>query len=202
MDIQHFKQFNITFLYEEPINHANINLHELEEALKSNKSSEYDLSNKLEVTGNYKILSYPGRKIDVIFEQERILINDNSGQKKEAYSFLDYIDNVFTYSSIVTEKIKSFGFNITAEAINNSSDTFINPTLEKKLNVKIEQQGLLFVFSKDGLRYQMQINPTSQKNNSHIIQCNIHHEKFSNITDMSKHLNDHINYFNKLIRKI
>lgn len=201
MKIQSVKQINITILFPEPLNHALVSIPDLREKLKTGNEDQ-DKINIVEAPG-LKVLIFPVRKREVVFEQNRLLINVKEPEDPAKSDIFEYLDKGFEQTKQDRKKIAAYGFNFDAIVTGNGKGNLLGNRVIKAIKVPIEEQGVKVTFTVKDRRFTLQLNPTGTPGEL-LGNINIHHA--SNILPdnkvLQKEIEEDLEEFHNLIQRL
>lgn len=157
MEIKSIKQINITVLFPEPLNHALISLPDLKEKLKTGEE-EKDITSVVEAPG-LKVLIFPKREREVIFEQNRLLINVKNPEDLAGSDAFRYLDQGFEQSRQDRGKIAAYGFNFDVILFDSGKGNLVGNRVIKAVEGEVEEQGAKVAFTKNGRKFILQLIP-------------------------------------------
>lgn len=203
MRLQSIKQMNITVLFPVPLNHALISIQELIKDLKKD-NQEQDKTTVVDAPG-LKALTYPNRAKDIVYEQNRLLINDRESLDPDKSSIFDYLDKGFKQTIQDRKSIAAYGFNFDVIAMNTKKGDFLNQhTLQviRKIG-EIQEQGSKVIFARNGKRFDLQLTPTGSKGEL-LVHLNVHYSKseLPEIKILKKEVESDFGEFKKLIDRL
>ena len=202
MEYKEILNTNITLLFSEPLNHLLITFKDLVDLFKIG-DEKLDQHSFIEAPG-LKVLIFPNRQKELIFEANRILINDKSKKEPQNSEVVDYLEKILQKNKMVDRnKIIAYGFNydIIGTSEKGKVEDFISSKIKEAVE-NIKSAGVNLVFEKDTSRQVLQITPHATPN-QFLIHLNIHYQRPLEelITIKEKLNNDFINFL-ELIKKI
>lgn len=166
---------NITIVISEPFNHLLITPGVILESFKE-KEEELNKHTFIEAPG-LKVFIFVNRKIEIIFEAIRLLVNDKSGTEIKNSKLLNYYEELFK-KFVPREKISAYGFNydVIVEYEKEVDFTKLISQPIKEIIKEVKESGVRVKFTENGLLYDLQISPTNLKN-AFLFHLNIHRPK-------------------------
>jgi hypothetical protein len=172
MKIETIKQLNITGLFGESLNHNSVSIQELVKQF-STGNDEDDKHTAIEAPG-LKVLAFPNRQLDYVFESQRMLANDKSGKDiKESPVIDDFFVLLKDYADM--SELEAYGFNYDVIATQDSTidfDSLIGEPIKKVVDGLIETTGVKVNYSKNNLAYELQVSPVNPK--KVVVHLNVH----------------------------
>lgn len=205
MNIQSIKNVNITVLFANPINHNVISQKELVDLFKTGKQKE-DLHTFIEAPG-LKVLIFPNRQKELIFETNRILINEKTGNTPEKVTIINDIEKVIKeLSDIKDSNIAGYGFNYNV-VVDQSSNFKIEDIAGKKISSLsgIKSVGVKVGYEKNSVKYLLEINPFEVSVEKKIaVHFNVHfsQNKFPNAKELKDEIENKFNELKLLLEKL
>lgn len=202
MELQEIKQINLTILFSEPLNHLLITLGKVLDVLKTG-DKKLDQYNFIEAP-SLKVFVFPNRQKELVFEANRLLVNDKSGSSPKVSEVVNYLSKIMKSGLIPQEKVAAFGFNydavISPSAKKMKSTDFVSNKIAKIIK-KIEKAGVQLVFHKGKIRFNFQTQPINK--NKLLAHLNAHYsEALPSEEKLEKNLVKEFNYFISLIKKL
>lgn len=159
MKIEAIKNINITLLFSSPLNHLLISQKDLIDRFKTS-DQESDMHSFVEAPG-LKVLVFPNRQKEMVFEGARILVNDKTGRKPEETEVIDDLQNILSLDAIDQNKLSAYGFNYDVVIIPESDSFNINDLVGDKIaNIEnIKSAGVNLSFEKNNIIYVLDIKP-------------------------------------------
>lgn len=192
------KQLNITAVFEE-IDYISITAEKMRKAFELNEK-ERRSSPFLEPSPSTKILGIPNRQKDIIIQDNRLRVNDNSGKEPTKSELAKYFQIAF--NNFVDEiKLIAYGFNydilVKSEKKINFKKLLGRDMLKSLLGSSILESGTRVLFTKREKLYDLRISPTGDPYEI-LFHLNAHYSlKKINLPQLRKQLNE--NYL-ELIR--
>lgn len=170
MKIIRIKQSNIVVVFEN-LDHSTLDANEVRKILKYSKSEALSV---IEAPG-LKAFIAPRDKTAIIFEQNRLKVNDDSGKKVEDSK----ITNLFSaLRTNLKGKEVAFGFNYTLiieydslTATRKLGSTIFN----KQEGIELVKGGYQLSYKRSGKNFRIGLNPTEIKDRG-ILTLNSHYE--------------------------
>jgi len=190
---------NITILFSEPLNHLLISPTELINLFKIG-DEKLDRHTFIEAPG-LKVLVFPNRQKEIIFESNRLLINDKTKEEVSKSEIFDYLEKIIEKNRMVDKnKISAYGFNfdVIASSEKGKLKDFINPEITGVFS-KVKSIGIKLFFEKESLLQNFQITPTLLEN-QFLIQVNFHYPGV--LEEKEKIREKFLDDFNKLIKLV
>lgn len=155
MKIESIKNVNITALFSSPLNHLLISQKDLLDLLKI----EDEQKSFVEAPG-LKILSFPNKQKEIIFEATRILVNDKTGRQIENIEVVNDLQSILKIGSIDQGQLTAYGFNYDVVVLSDSNFNINNLVGDKIANIEnIKSAGANFSFEKNNIIYTLDIKP-------------------------------------------
>lgn len=177
MKMESVKNLNITLLFSSSLDHNLVSQQGLFDSFKTG-NSQNDINNFIAAPG-IKALILPAQRRDVIFESNRILLNERTGKMPEESNLIDNLRIIIDKSFFEKEKIVAYGFNYEIIAIPDNESFDISDLVSEKIAKigAIKGVGVSFVFDKNGARYVVEIKPMGGAMKKFSVSLNIHHSK-------------------------
>ena len=203
MKVESVKNINITLLLSSPLNHLLISQKDLLDKFKSGVDDN-DKHSFIEAPG-LKVLVFPKRQKEIVFEANRIVINDKRGGKIDESEVVDDLQNLLTLDAIDLNKLSAYGFNYDAVIIPESDSFDINNLVGSKIASieNIKSAGVNVLFEKGNITYVLEIKPL-RDNKRFIAHFNAHFNlnKLPSAADLKSEINLQFNEFNKILQNI
>ena len=201
MKIESIKNVNITALFSSPLNHLLISQKDLLDLLKI----EDEQKSFVEAPG-LKVLMFPKKQKEFVFEGVRILVNDKSGASPENSDAVDNFQKIIKSNIIEQSKITAYGFNydiiIAPENENFTIEDFVSSKISA-IAEEIKSVGVNLIFDKNNVRYTLEIKPIDDKNKSFLAHFNAHIiRELPNFEELKKEIVNQFEEFKKVIEKI
>jgi hypothetical protein len=204
MKIESVKNLNITLLFSAPLNHNLVSQQELFGSFKTDDPKD-DLNSFIAAPG-IRALIFPNRQKEIIFEANRILINEKTGKSPEDSSVVNDLRVIMEKSFFEKEKIAAYGFNYEIVAIPDGADFQIDDLISEKIAKigGIKGAGVSIVFGKDDTRQVLKIEPLEGIDQKFNVSLNIHYSKkdLPSFNDLRKDLIFSFKEFVDVIAKI
>lgn len=202
MEPKEIININITLLFSEPLNHLLITFKDLFE-LFSIGDEKLDQHSFIEAPG-LKILIFPNRQKEIVFEMNRVLINDKSKKEPQNSEIVDDLEKILQKNKMIDkEKIIAFGFNydIIGTTEKEKFEDFISSKIIEAVS-NIKSAGINLFFEKNNSRRSLQITPLPEAN-QFLIHLNVHYQqRFEELNTIKTKLIQDFNDFLNLIKKI
>lgn len=173
---QEIKQLNLTAVFTE-IDHASITAEKMREIFSLDATEKIN-SPFFEIPG-VKSLVAPSRQKDIVFEGNRLRVNEKSGKEPKdsnlVQDFQKALENLVDKTRLV-----AYGFNYdilitTEEPVNYK--TFIGEKMLSILNSGVlSEAGMRMVYEKDGKRFDLEISPIGGFPKQFVVHLNIHND--------------------------
>ena len=158
MKIESIKNVNITALFSAPLNHLLISQKDLLDLFKT-ENQENDKHTFIEAPG-LKVLSFPSKQKEIIFEATRILVNDKTGNQIENIEVINDLRNILKIGLIDQDKLTAYGFNYDVVVLSDSNFNINNLVGNKIASIEnIKSAGVNFSFEKNNIIYALDIKP-------------------------------------------
>ncbi len=177
MELKSIKQMNITVLFPAPLNHLLISIQELIKDLNKDNQDQ-DKTTLLDAPG-LKVLTYPKRAKDIVYEQNRLLINDREFENLEKSPIFDYLDKGFKQIKQDRKSIAAYGFNFDVIAKSIKKRDLLGQQIlrvVKGVADEVQEQGAKVIFTRKGTRFDLQLTPLGSKDEL-LIHLNTHYSK-------------------------
>lgn len=201
------KRLNITFVFSEPLNHAFITPERVVKVFAQTNGAQE--KHNLIQAPNLLVLLLRESKKEIIFEQNRVLINDNSGVSPEESNIIDLADKVHAGSFARKDATSAEGYNF--DLIITKPDATIEPaiflptdfssTFSQK-DETIVASGMKMRIQAKGLRKELQVELLNE--NSVLFHANYHYtgKIAENTSKRHKRFQKDYHDANKLAQKI
>ncbi|MBU3964945.1 hypothetical protein KJ695_03460 [Patescibacteria group bacterium] len=203
MKIESIKNINITALFASPINHLLIGQEMLLDLFKTG-DEEKDKRTFVEAPG-LKVLIFPNRKKEYVFEGTRILVNDKNEVLPNDSDVIDDFEKIIKSDMVEQNKVAAFGFNYDTVIIpENSSFKSIDLVGSKVAAIKdIKSAGVNILFEKDGVTYVLEIKPIGSEQ-KFVAHFNAHFStnKLPDTKELKEKINKEFLKFKNTIEKI
>jgi len=190
MKIESVKNLNITLLFSASLNHNLVSQQELFSSFKTDDPKD-DLNSFIAAPG-IRALIFPNRQKEIIFEANRILINEKTGKSPEESNVVDDLRVIMEKSFFEKEKIAAYGFNYEVIATPDGANFQINDLISEKIAKigGIKGAGVSIVFDKDDTRQVLKIEPLEGIDQKFNVSLNIHYSKkdLPSFEDLRKNL--------------
>lgn len=174
MKIESIKNVNITILFSEPLNHILISQRDLLDLFKTG-DQENDKHTFIEAPG-LKVLVFPNRQREIIFEANRILINEKTGTEPEKSEIIDYLQKILDSSFIEKNKIAAYGYNYDLVIASNDESFKISDFVGNKIVslAEIKSAGINISFDKNNIKYVFETKPIRDNDQKFVAHFNVH----------------------------
>jgi hypothetical protein len=203
MKIEAIKNVNITVLFASPINHLLISQKGLLDLFKTGDEVK-DKRTFVEAPG-LKVVVFPNRKKELVFEGTRILVNDKSEALPKESDVIDDFDKIIKSDMVEQNKVAAYGFNYDAVIIPESVGFKINDLIGNKVAAieNIKSAGVNILFEKCGVTYILEIKPigSEQKFIAHF-NANFSTNNLPDTNELKEGLNKEFLEFKNTIEKI
>lgn len=203
MKIEAVKNVNITVLFASPINHLLISQQGLLELFKTG-NQQMNQHTFVEAPG-LKVLIFPSRKKELVFEGTRILVNDKSEVLPKNSDVIDDFEKIKKSDMVEQGKVAAYGFNYDAVIIPENSSFKINDLVSNKVAAirGIKSAGVNTLFEKDGTTYVLEIKPigSEQKFVAHL-NAHFSTNKLPDTEELKEKINKEFLEFKDTIEKI
>lgn len=202
MQTKETKQFNITLLFSEPLNHLLITPSKILDLFKKTEDKKSPQHTLVEAPG-LKVFVFPQLQKEVVFEVNRLLINDKSGLLPDKSELINYLAKITKSEMVDKKKIIAYGLNydILITTVNESIDfvKFVGSKISKVVE-NIEKAGIQIAFHKQTNSYNLELKPINQ--NKLIAHLNVHYNTpLPSKKNLQENLVKQFNYFIALIEK-
>lgn len=202
MKIEVIKNVNITALFSTPINHLLISQKDLIDLFKTNNQKN-DERTFVEAPG-LKVLVFPNRQKEIVFEATRILINNKTGRNPEETEVVDDLYSILKMDLIEQDKLSAYGFNYDVVVVPESDSFNINDLIGSKI-AKIENiknAGVNLSFEKDNIIYILDIKPI--RGQRFVAHLNVHFSanKLPSQQDLKKDIKIQFEELKSILQKI
>lgn len=119
------KRLNITFVFIEPLNHAFVVPDKMVEIF-AGSGGKKEKHNSIQAPGLFVIRLLESKK-EVVLEQNRIVLNDNSGQDPEKSNLPEFVKKVFNEVFVKWDNVSAEGYNYDIEIT--ESEKVITPNI-------------------------------------------------------------------------
>ncbi|GEM_PF-1108455 len=205
MKIESVKNLNITLLFSAPLNHNNISQQKLLESFQTG-DAQRDVNNFIAAPG-IKVIVFPNQQKDIIFEANRILLNEKSGKNPENSNLVIDLEKIISGNFFgKEEEINAYGFNYEITAVPDKDDFQVEDLISGRIAKikKIKSAGVSFVFDENNARRLVKIKPLEGARQEFSVSLNIHYSKkdLPSFDDLKKELIAGFSEFKELIAKI
>lgn len=203
MRIESIKNLNITALFSAPINHLLISQKDLLNLFKTENQENNKHNTFIEAPG-LKVLAFPDKQKEIIFEATRVLINDKTGRQIEKTEIVEDLLNILKISSIEQDKLTAYGFNYDVVVLPDGSFNISDLVGSKIINIgNIKSAGVNFSFEKDNINLVLDIRPIGNEQ-KFIAHFNAHFNanKLPDSIKLKKEIGAQFEEMKKIIEKI
>jgi len=202
--LESIKKLNITLLFSSPLNHNLVSHQDLFDLFKTG-DYQNDINNFIAAPG-IRALILPAQQRDVVFESNRIIINERTGKNPDESDLISSLEKISGKNFFEKEKIAAYGFNYEIIAISDDENFGTNDLVSDKIaNIgAIRGAGVDFVFDKDDKRYVAKIKSLEDVMKKFAVDLNIHYSQkdLPSFDDLKKHLIAGFGELKSLIAKI
>lgn len=203
MKIEAIKNVNITALFASPINHLLVSQRGLLDLFKTGNEDK-DKMAFIEAPG-LKVLIFPNRKKEFVFEGIRILVNDKSETLPENSEVIDDFEKIIKSDMVEKDKVAAYGFNYDAVVMPEDSN-FKNSDLvgSKIADIQgIKSVGVSMIFEKNNTAYTFEIKPIGSEQ-KFIAHFNAHFSanKLPDAKELKEKMNRELLEFKDIVKKI
>ncbi|MCG2808737.1 MAG: hypothetical protein L6275_00100, partial [Candidatus Portnoybacteria bacterium] len=146
-------------LFSAPINHLLVSQKDLLDLFKTG-DQEKNKHAFVEAPG-FKVLIFPNRQKEIVFEATRILVNDKTGREPKKTEIVDDLQTVLKIDGVEQDKLVAYGFNydvvITPGRDNFNINNLVSDKIASMENIK--NAGVHLSFEKDNIVYALDIKP-------------------------------------------
>jgi len=206
MKIEAIKNVNITVLFASPINHLLISQKGLLDLFKTGEEAK-DRMTFVEAPG-LKVLIFPNRRKEFVFEGTRILVNDKSEVLPRESDVIDNFEKIIKSEMVEQEKVAAYGFNYDAVVIPENGSFKISDLVGSKVSAieNIKSAGFNVLFEKDGITYVLEVKPIklSGSEQKFVAHFNAHFSinKLPDAKKLKEKINKEFLEFKNIIEKI
>lgn len=171
MKMLKIKQSNIAIVFER-LDHSVLSPEELKKMLDYSKDEALSV---IEAPG-LKLFLLPNKKKAIVFEQNRLRINDDSGNEVDKSEVLDILQKMI--SKFNTAKILAIGFNYAVMAEIDSRKLVQNlysGVFKNHQSIQLLKGGFRLGYEKDKHRFDLVLSPTELENQI-LITLNSHYD--------------------------
>lgn len=201
MKLEEIKKLNITILFSEPINHLLITPKRILNLFKIN--DQPPRHSLIEAPG-LKVFIFPQLQKDIIFEVNRLLVNDRGGALPNKSDLINYLNRLIKTEVVNQDKVVAYGFNFDALISPTTGAVkftdFIGTKISKVVK-NIKEAGLQIIFHKEKVRFDFQIKPAGK--DKLLAHLNAHYDgALPTKKKINENLLKQFGYFVSLIKKI
>ena len=203
MKIESIKNVNITMLFASPINHLLISQKGLLDLFKTGNEAK-DKRTFVDAPG-LKVVMFPNRKKEFVFEGTRILVNDRSEALPKDSDVIDDFEKIIKSDMVEQNKVAAYGFNYDAVIIPESGSFKISDLVGSKVAAieNIKSAGVNILFEKDAIIYVLEVKPIGNEQ-KFIAHFNAHFStnKLPSTKELKEKINKEFLEFKDTIGKI
>jgi len=205
MKIESIKNINITLLFSGPINHSLISQKDLSDLFKIG-DIEKDKYTFIEAPG-LKVFILPNQQKEIIFEANRILINDKTGRNPKDSEIVNDLQKLLNTNLLEKDRIIAYGFNYHVIAIPSNGSFKIEDLIGEKItnNIKgIKKGGISAVFEKAGIKYGLDLNILEEGEQKFLAHLNAHFDisELLNFGMLKEKISEEYKNFEEIIQKL
>lgn len=201
--IEAVKNVNITVLFASSINHLLISQGGLLDLFKTGDEAK-DKRTFVEAPG-LKVVIFPNRKKELVFEGTRILVNDKNEVLPKDSDIIDDFEKIIKSDMVEQNKVAAFGFNYDAVVIPENSSFKSNDLVGSKVAgiEGIKSAGVNILFEKEGTTYVLEIKPIGSEQ-KFVAHFNAHFStnKLPGTKELKEKINKEFLEFKNTIEKI
>lgn len=201
MNIESVKNINITLLFSSPLNHLLISQSDLLNKFKSEDAD--DNQHSFIGAPGLKILLFPKKQKEIVFEPTRILLNDKTGIAVENTEVVDDLQKILSLEAVDQNKLNAYGFNYDAVVVPKENFDFKDFISEKIINIgNLKSVGISISFEQNGVLYAVDL--ASINNNKLVAHFNAHinTDKLPVVSELKIEIYKQYKEFENLINKI
>jgi len=203
MKIESIKNVNITALFSTPLNHLLISQKGLLDLFQLG-NQEKDRRTFIEAPG-LKVLIFPNRKKEFVFEGTRILVNDKSEVLPGESTVIDDFEKIIKSDMVEQNKVAAYGFNYDAIVIPENGHFKISELVGSKIASiqDIKRAGVNILFEKNNTTYVLEIKPIGSEQ-KFIAHFNVHFStnELPTVEELKQKINKEFLEFKNIIEKI
>lgn len=204
MEVESIKNVNITVLFSAPINHLLITQKDLLDLFKT-EDQQKNIHTFIEAPG-LKVLIFPNRQKEIVFEASRVLINEKTGNSPEQSEVIEDFQKLIEKNIVEQDKITAYGFNYDIIILPKNGSFTINDIIGSKISAlseNIKSAGVNIAFDKDNIKHTLEITPIGNGEQRFIAHLNVHYAKgLPNFEELKKEINVLFEEFKNIIKKI
>lgn len=201
MKIESTKNINVTLLFASPFNHLLITQRDLL-SLYNTGDPKKDEHTFVEAPG-LKILIFPNRQKEIIFEASRILINDKTGGDLASSEVVADLFRITTQNFIEQNKQIAYGFNFDVLTAPNDDNFEIADLIGDRIAslTEIKSAGITISFDMDSISHMLEIKPIIGEVQKFLVHFNAHYNEDSlpEESTMIQRMNEQFNEFRSFI---
>ncbi|MFH1187893.1 MAG: hypothetical protein V1688_03485 [bacterium] len=201
MNIESVKNINITLLFSSPLNHLLISQNDLLNKFKSEDADDNQHS-FIDAPG-LKVLVFPKKQKEIVFEPTRILLNDKTGIAVENTEVIDDLQKILSLEAVEQNKLNAYGFNYDAVVVPKENFDFKDFISEKIINIgNLKSAGISISFEKNGVLHTVDLKPIN--NNKLVAHFNAHinTDKLPDASKLKTEIHKQYEEFENIINKI
>lgn len=204
MKVESIKNVNITVAFSAPINHLLINQKDLLDLFKI-EDQQKSIHTFIEAPG-LKVLIFPNRQKEIVFEASRILIDEKTGNSPEQSEVIDDLQKLIEKNIIESDKITAYGFNYDIIIIPETGSFDINSLIGLKISAlseNIKSAGVNIVFDEDNIKHTLIMTPIGNREQRFIAHLNVEYVKgLPNFKELKKEISVRFEKFKNIIKRI
>ena len=175
MKIESIKNVNITLLFSGPINHLLVSQQDLFGLFKTS-DIEKDKHTFIEAPG-LKVFILPTQQKEIIFEANRILVNNKTGKNPENNELIVDLQKLLGTNLLEKDKVVAYGFNYDVIATPSSGNFNVKDLIGEKILANIagiKKADININFEQKGIKYTVGLNPLDENGQKFLIHLNAH----------------------------
>lgn len=201
MSTKELKLVNITALFE----HLDLSLISNEDIKKRLEfSQEKDKGTSFIEAPGLKAIILPSRKTGIIFEQNKLRIDDTSGNKPEETKIVDYFFNINDLLGQYNFLAYGLNFGVSVKSEKEFKfEEYLSEKIKKSIDGTIEGAGAVVSFSKGDKKFLLNMKPSANPKEL-IFNLNVHNvtENLPEKDSLAKEISEYYPIFNDQIDKI
>jgi len=205
MKIENIKKVNVTIFLPTPLNHLLISEKDLIGLFKT-EDPQMDQHTFIEAPG-IKALIFPKRKKDIVFETNRILLNDTSGDRPESSTIIDYLQKILEKEVVTKKQVAIYGFNYDLVVLLEEGESFdVTDFIGAKISSvsgDIKNIGVNIKFLKDDIKYIFKLDQLNENGQRFLVHFNAELRKeLPAFKEIKSEMTNQFKEFGKNIKKI
>lgn len=205
MKIESIKKINITLLFSGPINHSLISQQDLLNLFRTG-DAEKDKYTFIDAPG-LRVFILPNQQKEIIFEANRILINDRTGKSSKDSEVVNDLQRLLDTNLLEKDKIIAYGFNYDVIAIPSNGSFEVEDLIGKKIITiikEIKKAGINISFEKDGVKYLLNLNILEESGKKFLALINVHFDisELPNFITLKEKILKEYKNFEEIIQKL